>query len=1122
MANKSLGTLTLNMVAETGSFVEGMSKAERASLKAENATARMVKQIDPLISQLSSLEVQQRRLAELNDKGIFNGREFEILSERLEQTKNATYEANSAFADQYKQINRVVSQLDPAIAKYAELDNMQARLSEGVKVGVISGEDFTKYNAQLSTMREEYDRAYTASGRLQSAQQKEQAELQGLLRQLDPVTAKLAELESQNTKLSAAFAAGNIDKGQYDSAIVKLNQMRSAIDGTTEAQMKAEAATKQQQSELQRLQQRLDPVIFEIRELDKAQELLRTSSANGFISTDEYNNYSKRLSQMRSELGKTSIEFDKNGMSAKQLAFATRGLPAQFTDIAVSLQGGQNPLTVFLQQGGQLKDMFGGVGPAAKAMGGYILGLINPLTIAASAAGVMSLAYYQGSVEADRLRNALILTGNSAGTTSDELMDAAKRIDAISGTQRQAAAALAEVANTGKFFGDQIELVGLAAIKMENVTGKAVADTVAEFAKLADDPVKAAEELNKKYNFLTASVYEQAAALKEAGKSNEAAELVFKAYSDAISDRTGDITSNLGYIERGWKGLKSAAAEAWDAAAGVGRPETLNDKLAENAQKIFEEAAKGKGSGNEAVRRANKIKGLQEENKQIREQIDLESKRAKQEAERAKINQQSIEAQRAIAKVTDETLTNEQKRNKAIKEYNDNIEKVRKGDANSTLLDPEKIKRDLASIEEKFKDSAKTTKAFADDAATTYLMRLRETQAGLQGQLESNIKLTQSQKELVQFEQQIADIKNKDVLTAQQKSLLAEQSVIRAQLEKNVALDEELKKRNEFIRLQSYSANLTANLAAEQQRNADKLATFGLGDKAQQRLGDRQGIERDVERAQGKALSDNLAGKTTDDEYQQQLSMLKDNLAARLAVQDEYYSALDAKQADWTNGARSSMQNYIDAAADMAGQTKTLMDGAFGGMTDALTDFVMTGKAEFAGLAKSIIADIAKIAMQKAIAGLVGNMFGGFADGGAVGDTGFSSGGFTGFGGKYEPAGIVHKGEVVWSQRDVAAAGGVATVEAMRKGNKGYANGGIVGGAAYNGVPASATAGAGVVHVEVNIDQSGNATTKADTPALNQFGSELGKFVEQKYRQLLANDLKPNGQIGRTMAGGYR
>jgi lambda family phage tail tape measure protein len=927
--------------------------------------------------------------------------------------------------------------------------------------------------------------------------------------------------------------------------IAETGSFNAGMDKAERSLDKVARAAAKQKNDLVRLMGQIDPLVAEYAKLDKMERQLQKHREAGTLAGSEYDLYSKRLSQMRSELGrtgaqlnKTDIQFNKAGLSAKQMAFATRGLPAQFTDIAVSLQGGQNPLTVFLQQGGQLKDMFGGIGPAAKAMGSYVAGMVNPFTIGAAAVAILTLAYYQGSIEADRLRNALILTGNSAGTTSDQLMDAAKRIDGISGSQRQAAAALAEVASSGKFTANQIELVGLAAVQMENVTGKAVADTVAEFAKLADDPVKAVEELNKKYNFLTAAVYEQIVSLKESGKSTEAADLAFKAYSDAIGDRTSDITSNLGYVERSWKGVKDAASEAWDEIAGIGRPETLDDKLAINVQKIFELGAKGKGSGGEAIRRAALMKVLQDENKQISDQIDLESKLAKKQAERAKINQDSIEAQRAIAKVTNETLTNEQKRTKAIKEYNDNIEKVRKGDANSALLDPEKIKRDLASIEEKFKDTAKTTKAFADDAATTYLMRLRETQAGLQGQLELNIKLTQSQKELVQFEQQIADIKNKDVLTAQQKSLLAEQSVIRAQLEKNVALDDEIQKRNESIRLQSYSSNLTANLAAEQQRNADKLATFGLGDKAQQRLGDRQGVERDVERAQGKALSDNIAGRTTDEEYQQQLTMLKDNLSARLAVQDEYYSALDAKQADWTNGARSSMQNYIDAAADMAGQTKTLMDGAFGGMTDALTDFVTTGKADFAGLAKSIIADMAKIAMAKAAAGLIGNIFGAFISGGASAGSsasdytgsayqdwmanGHSEGGYTGAGGKYEPAGIVHKGEVVWSQRDVAAAGGVATVEAMRKGNKGYANGGIVGGAAYNGVPASATAGASVVHVEVNIDQSGNATTKADTPALNQFGSELGKFVEQKYRELLAKDLRPNGQIGRSMAGGYR
>lgn len=899
--------------------------------------------------------------------------------------------------------------------------------------------------------------------------------------------------------------------------IAETGSFSAGMDSAERSLDKVARAAQKQKNDLVRLMGQIDPLVSEYAKLDKMERQLQKHRETGALAGSEYDLYAKRLATMRSELGKTGVEYDKTGMSAKQMAFATRGLPAQFTDIAVSLQAGQNPMTVFLQQGGQLKDMFGGVGPAAKAMGGYIMGLINPFTVAASTAGIMALAYYQGSVEADRLRNALILTGNSAGTTSDELMDAAKRIDAISGTQRQAAAALAEVANTGKFTASQIELVGLAAVQMENTTGKAVADTVAEFVKLADDPVKAAEELNKKFNFLSASTYEQIVALKEAGKSTEAAELAFSAYSNAIDQRTKEITGNLGTIEKAWKAIKSGAVESWDQILNIGRADTLKEKLAANAKEINDLIALGKGSGGEATRRENLLAKLQAEGNELVKQLQLEEKIAAEQAERAKLNQDSIEAQRAIAKVTEETLTNEQKRNKAIKEYNDNIEKVRKDDPNSALLNADKIKRDLDSIKEKFKDTAK--KAFADDAATSYLMRLRETQATLQSQLESNTKLTQSQKELAQFEQQIADIKNKETLTAQQKSLLAEQSVIRAQLEKNVALDEELKKRNEALRLQSYSANLAANLAAEQQRNADKLASFGLGDKAQQRLGDRQSIERDIERAQGKALSDNLAGRTTDEEYQAQLAMLKQNLSERLAAQDEYYIALDAKQADWTNGARSSMQNYIDAAADMAGQTEKLFDSAFGGMTDALTDFVTTGKADFAGLTKSILADIAKIAMQKAIAGIASSIFGGFSDGGVVG---YSSGGYTGAGGKYEPAGIVHRGEVVWSQRDVARAGGVATVEAMRKGHKGYADGGVAGGAAYNGVPAAAMAGAGVVHVEVNIDQSGKATTTADTPALSQFGSELGKFVEQKYRQLLANDLKPNGQIGRTMAGGYR
>lgn len=58
---------------------------------------------------------------------------------------------------------------------------------------------------------------------------------------------------------------------------------------------------------------------------------------------------------------------------------------------------------------------------------------------------------------------------------------------------------------------------------------------------------------------------------------------------------------------------------------------------------------------------------------------------------------------------------------------------------------------------------------------------------------------------------------------------------------------------------------------------------------------------------------------------------------------------------------------------------------------------------------------------------------------------GFASGGYTGPGRKNDPRGVVHAGEVVWSQADIRRAGGVGTVEAMRRGARGYAAGGVVG-----------------------------------------------------------------------------
>ncbi len=81
--------------------------------------------------------------------------------------------------------------------------------------------------------------------------------------------------------------------------------------------------------------------------------------------------------------------------------------------------------------------------------------------------------------------------------------------------------------------------------------------------------------------------------------------------------------------------------------------------------------------------------------------------------------------------------------------------------------------------------------------------------------------------------------------------------------------------------------------------------------------------------------------------------------------------------------------------------------------------------------------------------GLLGGLFGGgtnyFPPAPSMSGGLYAKGGYTGSGGVNEPAGVVHKGEVVWSQDDVRRAGGVGVVEAMRRGIDGFSRGGTPG-----------------------------------------------------------------------------
>ncbi|RBM30483.1 phage tail tape measure protein [Vibrio tarriae] len=901
-------------------------------------------------------------------------------------------------------------------------------------------------------------------------------------------------------------------------------------------------AAKKQKDELARLVHQLDPVVAEYDRIDKMEEKLRKHRKDGLLGKEDFDLYLGKLKDMRASVKRTSAEFDKNGISAGQMQAALRGLPAQFTDIAVSLQGGQAPLTVLLQQGGQLKDMFGGIGPAAKAMGGYIAGLINPFSLAAASAGALALAYYQGSEEADRYRDAIILTGNASGVTADKLADMAKRLDEISGTQRNAAKAIAEIASTGKIAADEIGMVAQAAVMMESATGKAVSETVAEFVKLAEEPSKAIAELNKNQNFLTQAVYEQITALEKQGKTQEAARLAMETYSKELVERSSDVKKGLGTIERAWEGIKKVSSEAWDAMLNVGREETKYDELAEineqiedaqrrlnNARSMLNSgiASTGYGTGkvdySEQEKAAKKaLESLTKERDLLSDEIKIEEEAAKKEAEFNKLQNDAIEASQAINKVKEEGLSLDEKREKAIKAYLDNIEKIRKVNPTSEALDPKEIEKGLKTIREQFKEPEKRAKAYVDGAGLQMLMRLREQEAALREQLTTSGKLGSSQQELAKFEQQIADIKEKKTLTTQQKSLLAEQDAIRDQLNKNIAIEQELALREQAIRLQNMQASVTAQLANDIQKYEQSLANYGAGDEALKRLREEQAIRDDIAKQMERATSQNLAGKISNDELDSQRALLETSLQDRLAAMQKYYQDVDQMEGDWKLGAKSAFENYVYEAQRAAEISKQFFSGAFNTMEDSIYNFVTTGKLSFKDFAASIISDMARIASQQAALGILQTSAGFLKDSSLAGFLGFSSGGYTGSGGKFEPAGIVHKGEVVWSQDDINRAGGVGIVEALRKGAlnfkeglKGYADGGVVGMAPALAGATSSYSSSIAIQQEINIGQSESGTS-ANPQAVAKAYADAAKMGA---REEIIRQLQPGGMIWRAQNG---
>lgn len=646
--------------------------------------------------------------------------------------------------------------------------------------------------------------------------------------------------------------------------------------------------------------------------------------------------------------------------------------------------------------------MFGGAGVAARALGGYIMGLVSPLTVTAATAAVLGLAYYQGSKEADAYAKSIIMTGNAAGTTVGQLAAMAQELDGKGFTESAAAAALAQVAASGSVARDSISKVAEVAMRLEREAGTPIADTVKAFDELGKSPVEASLKLTEQHRYLTAEIYEQIKALADQGRDLEAAKLAQDTYADAMAERVGQMQERLGIFERAWRSVGAAAREAWDNFLGIGRTETPEQQL-KAAQAELEKGADGRLDFFWNPRKRQLEKQISE----LQAQVYSNDLNAWGEAEANRVQQAGIKAGNAVDKVYDQALTKQEQMNKALDTFRANLEKIKAANPNDARLSADQVTKGEAAIREQFKEKGKK-------GPNTNAAARRLDLSSIQSAMREELAMLDQQQRAMDLRRQAGLMTESDYY-AQKRALIEQagevekkglqEQITRLEAEKSKGADainakrqlsetraklalKEIEIQNKLNAAGQEAAAAAARqeaalaaLASTHSRYLEQLevqaqrsiSTAWMGDKDKQRLSGQWAIEDRYLSERRKLEDQRMFTQNLSPEQSAQIEMRLQQLEVEkvreLQLHQQTYQQLDEMQSKWTLGAGQALQNYADQAANAAGQVGNVFTKAFQGMEDALVSFAMTGKADFTSLANSIVADIIRIQIRASMVG---------------------------------------------------------------------------------------------------------------------------------------------------------
>ncbi|MBA8252665.1 phage tail tape measure protein [Escherichia coli] len=817
-------------------------------------------------------------------------------------------------------------------------------------------------------------------------------------------------------------------------------------------------------------------------------ELGETSDLADLMAGRVSQSFKKQATAVEQGLSRQALAAQKAGISVGQYKAAMRTLPAQFTDIATQLAGGQNPWLILLQQGGQVKDAFGGMIPMFRGLAGAITLPMVGVTSLAVATGALAYAWYQGDSTLSAFNKTLVLSGNQSGLTADRMLTLSRAGQAAGLTFNQASESLAALVNAGVRGGEQFDAINQSVARFASASGVEV-DKVAEaFGKLTTDPTSGLMAMARQFRNVTAEQIAYVAQLQRSGDEAGALQAANDAATKGFDEQTRRLKENMGTLETWADKTGKAFKSMWDAILDIGRPESSADMLA-SAQKAFDEADKkwqwyqgrSQRRGKTASFRAN-LQGAWDDRENARLglaaatlQSDMEKAgelaardRAEREASQLKYTGEAQKAYERQLTPLEKYTARQEELNKALKDG-----KILQADYNTLMAS---AKKDYESTQKKPSGVKVSAGERQEDQAHAALLALETELRTLEKHAGANEKISQQRRDLWKAENQYAVLKEaatKRQLSGQEKSLLAHEKETLEYKRQLAELGDKVEHQKRLNELAQQAARFEQQQSAKQAAISAKAR--GLTDRQAQRESEEQRL-RDVYGDNPQALA-----KAT--------SALKNT-----------WSAEEQLRGSWMAGLKSGWGEWAESATDSFSQVRSAATQTVDGIAQNMAAMLTGSEQNWRSFTRSVLSMMTEILLKQAMVGIVGSI------GSAIG---FAGGGFTGTGGKYEPAGIVHRGEFVFTKEATSRIGVGNLYRLMR----GYAEGGYVGGA---GSPAQMRRAEGI-----NFNQNNHVVIQND--GINgQAGPQLLKAVYDMARKGAQDELRLQLRDGGLLSGSGR